>query len=75
MQVLYLYLYNELSTLFIGLAKIGEDWLLRGEPLSHWLMARKNQVFMLQLIDDVVPLPKLGLLMRYFLSTDELHHH
>ncbi|MEO1056305.1 MAG: HTTM domain-containing protein [Actinomycetota bacterium] len=42
---------------FAGVAKLNDDWLLRGEPLSTWLAARTNRPLIGPLLDE----PYIGL--------------
>lgn len=44
---------------FAGLAKLNEDWLLRGEPLSTWLAARTDRPLIGPILDE--PFVGLGL--------------
>ncbi|MEM1333015.1 MAG: HTTM domain-containing protein [Actinomycetota bacterium] len=40
--------------LFAGVAKLNEDWLLRGEPLSTWLAARTDRPIIGPLLDEPI---------------------
>ena len=44
---------------FAGVAKLNDDWLLRGEPLSTWLAARTDRPLIGPLLDE--PFVGLGL--------------
>lgn len=44
-----------------GIGKLNEDWMIRGEPLTHWLLERNQKNFFCAVLTQI---PNIGIVMR-----------